>query len=312
MTASTTVKTPPRALIRVFWMLHRAAYRLTRGRFGLGRPETGARFGMLRLTTVGRRSGKTRRTMLGYYEDGPNLVTLAMNGWGETDPAWWLNLQAQPNATVELPGGTRSVRARVADGAERERLWATFRDYPGWGDDLDGLVACRPVPTAIVVLEPSDGAPPPSATADGPTGRRLRRRHLWFIPGLSIAFLASGLAQSHGLGLTPLLLFAITPHLPALIGVREARRPGHISARAVPLFNAMHQPVLPAGIVMIAATGLLPTFWLVGGLAWLSHIVMDWALAAGSRRPDGGGHPEPVERLAGLVRRPATSAGGVR
>ncbi len=61
----------------------------------------------MRLTTVGRKTGKTRSAILGYYEDGPNLVTMAMNGWGAPEPAWWLNLQAQPNAEVELKTGTR-------------------------------------------------------------------------------------------------------------------------------------------------------------------------------------------------------------
>ena len=90
---------------------------------------------MMRLTTVGRRSGQPRVAIVGYYEDGPNLVTLAMNGWAEAEPAWWLNLQAQPDTTVELKDGPRAVRGRAADGEERDRLWASFRDYPGWGDD---------------------------------------------------------------------------------------------------------------------------------------------------------------------------------
>ena len=78
-------RTPPRFVIRIVWMLHRTAYRLTGGRFGLSRPEAGSKFGMLRLATVGRRSGQPRIAIIGYYEDGPNLVTLAMNGWGRTE-----------------------------------------------------------------------------------------------------------------------------------------------------------------------------------------------------------------------------------
>ena len=55
--------------------------------------------------------------ILGYFEDGPNLVTLAMNGWGAPEPAWWLNLQARPDTVVELAGkglasGPRSDRYR--------------------------------------------------------------------------------------------------------------------------------------------------------------------------------------------------------
>lgn len=159
MTAATPpqVKLPPRPLVRTFWKLHRGIVRLTGGRFGLQHPKPGARFGMLRLRTVGRRSGQARIAMIGYFEDGPNLVTLAMNGWGTAEPAWWLNLQADPIATVDLPGGRREVRARAATGEERERLWASFRDYPGWGSDLGALAARRPGETAIVVLEPTTG-----------------------------------------------------------------------------------------------------------------------------------------------------------
>ncbi len=160
-------RTPPRPLVRTFWLLHRAAYRLTGGRFGLSLPQAGSKFGMLRLTTVGRRSGQARVAMVGYFEDGPNLVTMAMNGWGDREPAWWLNLQAQPETTVDLPGGSRFVRARAAVGPERDRLWAMFGDYPGWGDDVDALAAHRGTPTTVVVLEPRDGPSSPTS----PEGR---------------------------------------------------------------------------------------------------------------------------------------------
>ena len=152
------VKTLPRPLIRTFWMLHRAAYRLSGGRFGLSQPAAGDRFGMMRLATLGRRSGKERVAIVGYYEDGPNLVTLAMNGWADAEPAWWLNLLANPDATVDLAGGPRSVRARAATADERGRLWTTFDDYPGWGENLDGLAARRSMQTTVVILEPRDRA----------------------------------------------------------------------------------------------------------------------------------------------------------
>jgi deazaflavin-dependent oxidoreductase (nitroreductase family) len=105
----------------------------------------------MRLTAIGRRSGKGRSVILGYYEDGPNLVTMAMNGWAEAEPAWWLNLQAHPDATVELPGGSRAIRGRAAGGNEHERLWAQWREM---GDDLDGYATRRPSGTTVVVLEP--------------------------------------------------------------------------------------------------------------------------------------------------------------
>ena len=149
-----TLRLPPRWFVRTAWVLHRAVYALTGGRLGLWRPEAGGRFGTLRLRTIGRRSGQARVAILGYYEDGPNLVTMAMNGLAAAEPAWWLNLKAQPHAIVDLPGGSRAVRARAAVGAERERLWARFRDFPGWGADIDALAARRPTETAVVVLEP--------------------------------------------------------------------------------------------------------------------------------------------------------------
>jgi deazaflavin-dependent oxidoreductase (nitroreductase family) len=133
-------------------------YRFSGGRIGLSRPEAGGRFGMMRLTTLGRRSGQPRVAIIGYYEDGRSLVTLAMNGWADAEPAWWLNLQAQPDTTVVLVDGPRAVRARAAVGEERERLWASFRDYHGWGVDIDALAARRSTETAVVVLEPrTDG-----------------------------------------------------------------------------------------------------------------------------------------------------------
>lgn len=158
MTAASDPATslPPRVLVRTFWSLHRAAVRMTGGHFGLTSPRAGARFGMLRLVTTGRRSGRRREAIIGYSEDGRDLVTLAMNGWGHADPAWWLNLQAHPDAMVELPDGPRAVRARVAVGAERDRLLTTLADYPGWGSDVDALVRHRSHPTAVVVLEPRD------------------------------------------------------------------------------------------------------------------------------------------------------------
>ncbi|HEX2765400.1 MAG TPA: nitroreductase/quinone reductase family protein [Candidatus Limnocylindria bacterium] len=153
-TATQRAKPAPRFLLRIFWALHRAIYRGTGGRIGLSQPREGKKFGMLRLTTVGRRSGQQRQVMVGFYPDGENLVTLAMNGWGEAEPAWWLNLQARPDATVELAdGGRRPVRAREAIGSERDRLWERFDRFPGWGD-VEALAAHRSRTTAVVVLEP--------------------------------------------------------------------------------------------------------------------------------------------------------------
>ena len=108
---------------------------------------------MMRLHTVGRRTGEERIAILGYFEDGPDLVTMAMNGWADPEPAWWLNLQAQPDVTVDLPGGSRAVHARAADKAERPRLWARWAAYDR-DVDLDAFAARRSRETAVVIMSP--------------------------------------------------------------------------------------------------------------------------------------------------------------
>jgi hypothetical protein len=100
--------------------------------------------------------------ILGYYEDGPNLVSMAMNGWGAAEPAWWLNLQADSRAVVDLAGGIRrDVLGRRAGGEERERLWQRWRELD---KNLDGYAARRPGETAVVVLEPRSTGLQPSAS----------------------------------------------------------------------------------------------------------------------------------------------------
>jgi deazaflavin-dependent oxidoreductase (nitroreductase family) len=145
---------PPRWFVVGAWYVHRAILRVTGGRKGLWPPRPG-KWGALRLTTTGRRSGEPRSVIVGYYEDGDRLVTMAMNGWGAPEPAWWLNLQAHPEAVVELAGRTRrDVLGRAAVGEERERLWQRWREID---KNLDGFAARRPHETAVVVLEPRDG-----------------------------------------------------------------------------------------------------------------------------------------------------------
>ena len=141
---------PPRWFVVAFWHAHRALVRLTRGRVGLWRPKQGG-WGALWLTTTGRRTGRPRQVLVGYVEDGGDVVTMAMNGWGPAEPAWWLNLQAHPDATVRTRDGVREVRARAADGAERARLWARWSEIDR---HLDAYAARRPGETAVVVLEP--------------------------------------------------------------------------------------------------------------------------------------------------------------
>jgi deazaflavin-dependent oxidoreductase (nitroreductase family) len=102
------------------------------------------------ITTIGRWTGRSRAVIVGYYEDGPNLVTMAMNGWGDAEPAWWLNLQAHPDVTVDLVEGPRQVTGRAARGDERERLWDRWRQID---KNLDAYAARRSMQTTVVVLE---------------------------------------------------------------------------------------------------------------------------------------------------------------
>lgn len=141
---------PPRWFMVLFWHGHRTLVRMTHGRLGLWRPKPDG-WGALRLTTTGRRTGQRRPVLVGYFQDGDNLVTMAMNGWGAAEPAWWLNLQAHPDAVVQTRDGVRPVHARRAQGAERERLWSRWADID---KNLDAYAARRPAETAVVVLEP--------------------------------------------------------------------------------------------------------------------------------------------------------------
>ena len=72
---------------------------------------------------------------------------MAMNGWGDGEPAWWLNLQANPDASADLIDGLRLVRAHAARGDERSRLWARSRELD---PKLDAYAALRSSDTAVV------------------------------------------------------------------------------------------------------------------------------------------------------------------
>ena len=148
-----TAETPaavvrPRGLAR-----HRALYRLSGGRF-LWTTSNKRGWGALRLTTIGRKSGDERSVIIGYLDDDPNLVALAMNGWDEGHPSWWLNLEAHPDAVVRLARQRpRPVRARRCAGEERDRLW---RRWVSVDPDLDAYAGRRSTETPVVVLEPRD------------------------------------------------------------------------------------------------------------------------------------------------------------
>jgi deazaflavin-dependent oxidoreductase (nitroreductase family) len=142
---------PPAWFKHLFWRVHRFLYRVLGSRV-LWTPASKRRWGAMHLTTVGRKSGDRRAVILGYIEDGSTPVVLAMNGWDEGHPAWWLNLEANPGAVIRLKGEEqRPVRARRAEGDERERLWRRWAEID---EGLDAYAASRTADTPVVVFEP--------------------------------------------------------------------------------------------------------------------------------------------------------------
>ncbi|MDQ2806890.1 MAG: nitroreductase family deazaflavin-dependent oxidoreductase [Chloroflexota bacterium] len=109
----------PRLLSLVITGIHKAFYRLTSGRVG-GRMGT---MDILVLTTTGRKSGEPRSTPLAYFRDGANLVVVASANGAPTAPAWYLNLQSNPEVTVVVGKTTQQMRAATAAPADRARLW---------------------------------------------------------------------------------------------------------------------------------------------------------------------------------------------
>ena len=103
---------------------------------------------------------------------------------------------------------------------------------------------------------------------------------------MALAVYANAVAADHGLGLVPVLVFGIVPHLTVLVGIGQPHAQGQMASRAVPLFNATHHPALLLAVLGLAATGILPAFWLVGALAWLGHILVDLGLGDGLRTAD--------------------------
>lgn len=134
--------------IELFWKVHRFLYRVSGGRIG------GRAVGMpvLLLTTKGRKSGEPRSNVLTYLPKGDAFVVYASYAGEPKHPAWWLNLAAEPHATVQRGQETLAVVAREAQGQERADLWAeVLRVSPGYAEYEKRTT--RRIP--VVVLEPS-------------------------------------------------------------------------------------------------------------------------------------------------------------
>ena len=128
--------------------LHRAVFSISKGR------NFGKVFGMpvVELVTIGRSSGKERSTMLtAPIADGDRLVLVASFGGDDRHPAWYRNLQANPEVRATTAGSTRLMIARVATDEEKARLWpqiaARFQGYARYQQRTE-----RPIP--VVILEP--------------------------------------------------------------------------------------------------------------------------------------------------------------
>jgi hypothetical protein len=121
------------------------------------------------------------------------------------------------------------------------------------------------------------------------SGRRLRWRHLWIVPGLAIAIFANELGKSNGVGILLLIAFGIAPDVPRLFGIGRGHS-GGAGSFALRAFNVLHHPVAPAAAVAIstvavAVAGVVPAIWLVGSLVWFSHIVIGRGVGDVPRHP---------------------------
>jgi deazaflavin-dependent oxidoreductase (nitroreductase family) len=106
-------------------------YRWSNGRFGAKMQD----LPVLILHTVGRKSGKPRQSPLLYIQDGEDYVVVGSRGGSDAPPAWWLNLQAKPEATIEIKGTKRPVSARMATADEKAAYWPRLTaGYPFYND----------------------------------------------------------------------------------------------------------------------------------------------------------------------------------
>ena len=139
-------------LYKLATSIHRALFNVSKGRV------FGKAFGMpvVKLVTTGRRSGKECSTMLAApIVDSDRVVLVASFGGDDRHPAWYLNLQANPEVRVTIAGLARTMFARVATDEEKDELWPQITSrFQGYADYQKRTE--RPIP--VVILE-SPGSP---------------------------------------------------------------------------------------------------------------------------------------------------------
>lgn len=133
-----------------FGRIHTSIYRATGGIIGgnlVGLP-------MLLLTTTGRKSGEPRTSPLPYFEDDGHWIVVGSNNGGPRNPFWWMNMQAKPEAEIQVRRETIQVVARLAAAEERNRLWPLLVEFNSPYATY-GKKTTREIP--VVVLSRIDG-----------------------------------------------------------------------------------------------------------------------------------------------------------
>jgi deazaflavin-dependent oxidoreductase (nitroreductase family) len=144
---------PSNLTLKTMNAVHRTLLKVTGGRRGW----TAMNMPVVELTTVGRKSGQPRSVMLtSPVQEGSSFVVVASRGGDDQAPAWFLNLRDHPEVQVRVQGGPRQpMRARIADAAERERLWPlVVKDHQNYAEYQTKTT--REIP--LIFLEPAPAA----------------------------------------------------------------------------------------------------------------------------------------------------------
>jgi hypothetical protein len=109
----------------------------------------------------------------------------------------------------------------------------------------------------------------------------------YLVVGIALTALAIALAVVWDTGVSSVLVFAVLPDAAFLLAIGQPAQHGQIPARAVPAYNLLHRPALPAVLLALALTGVLSQYWLVAAVAWGAHIAVDRGAGYGLRTADG-------------------------